>query len=50
MDQNKTLWKIFQEMGMPPDLPPEKTVAGQEATVRTRYGKMDWFQTGKGVH
>ena len=24
--------------------------AGQEATVRTRYGKMDWFQIGKGVH
>ena len=24
--------------------------AGQEATVRTRYGKTDWFQIGKGVH
>ena len=24
--------------------------AGQETTVRTRYGKMDWFQIGKGVH
>ena len=24
--------------------------AGQEATVRTGYGKTDWFQTGKGVH
>ena len=23
--------------------------AGQEATVRTRLGKMDWFQIGKGV-
>ena len=23
--------------------------AGQEATVRTRCGTMDWFQTGKGV-
>ena len=23
--------------------------AGQEATVRTRYGAMDWFQIGKGV-
>ena len=23
--------------------------AGQEATVRTRYGKTDWFQIGKGV-
>ena len=24
--------------------------AGQEATVRTRYGITDWFQIGKGVH
>ena len=24
--------------------------ASQEATVRTRYGTMDWFQIGKGVH
>ena len=23
--------------------------AGQEATVRTRHGTMDWFRTGKGV-
>ena len=23
--------------------------AGQEATVRTGYGTMDWFKTGKGV-
>ena len=23
--------------------------AGQEATVRTGYGTMDWFQIGKGV-
>ena len=23
--------------------------AGQEETVRTRYGKTDWFQIGKGV-
>ena len=23
--------------------------AGQEATVRTRRGTMDWFKTGKGV-
>ena len=23
---------------------------GQEATVRTRHGIMDWFQIGKGVH
>ena len=24
--------------------------AGQEATVRTRIGKIDWFKIGKGVH
>ena len=24
--------------------------AGQEATVRTGYGRTDWFQIGKGVH
>ena len=23
--------------------------AGQEPTVRTKHGKTDWFQTGKGV-
>ena len=34
----------------PPDLPLEKSVSGQEATVRTRYGKTDWFKTGKEIH
>ena len=24
--------------------------AGQEATVRTGHGTIDWFQTGKGIH
>ena len=33
----------------PPDLPPEKSVCGQEATVRTGHGTTDWFQIGKGV-
>ena len=33
----------------PPDLPPEKSVAGQEATVRNGHGTTDWFQIGKGV-
>ena len=33
----------------PPDLPLEKPVAGQEATVRTGHGTIDWFQIGKGV-
>ena len=33
----------------PPDLPLEKPIAGQEATVRTGHGTTDWFQIGKGV-
>ena len=33
----------------PPDLPPEKSYAGQEATVRIGHGTADWFQIGKGV-
>ena len=33
----------------PPDLPLEKPVAGQEATVRMEHGTTDWFQIGKGV-
>ena len=33
----------------PPYLPPKKSV-GQEATVRTGHGTIDWFQIGKGVH
>ena len=31
------------------DLPLEKFVAGQEATVRTGHRTADWFQIGKGV-
>jgi len=27
----------------------EKPYAGQEATARTRYGTIDWFQIGKGI-
>ena len=27
-----------------------RTIAGQEATVRTGHGITDWFQIGKGVH
>ena len=38
-------------MGIPDHLtcPLRNLYAGQEATVRTRYGAMDWFKTGKGV-
>ena len=33
----------------PPDLPPEKPYASQEAIVRTGHGTTDRFQIGKGV-
>ena len=50
VDHNK-LWKILQEMGIPDHLTCllRNLYAGQEATVRTRHGTTDWFQTGKGV-
>ena len=45
------LWKLIQEMGIPDHLTCllRNLDAGQEATVRTGYGKTDWFQIGKGV-
>ena len=33
----------------PPDLHPEKSVAGQGATVRTGHGKTDWSQIGEAI-
>ena len=50
VDHNK-LWKILKEMGIPDHLTCllRNVYAGQEATVRTRHGTTDWFQTGKGV-
>ena len=50
VDQNK-LWKIIQEMEIPDHFICllRNLYAGQEATVRTRYGTPDWFQIGKGV-
>ena len=50
VDHNK-LWKIIKEMGIPDHLTYllRNLYAGQEATVRTRLGTMDWFQIGKGV-
>ena len=33
----------------PPDLPLEKLIYSQEATVRTGHETTDWFQIGKGV-
>ena len=50
VDHNK-LWKILQEMGIPDHLTCllRNLCAGQEATVRTGHGTVDWFQIGKGV-
>ena len=51
MDQNKLL-EILKEMRIPDYLTSllRNLYAGQEATIRTGYGIMDWFQIGKGVH
>ena len=51
VDNNK-LWKILQEMGIPDHFLCflRNLHAGQEATVRTRLGTMDWFQIGKGEY
>ena len=48
---HKKLWKILKEMGIPNHHTYllRNLYAGQEATVRKRYGAMDWFQIGKGV-
>ena len=44
-------WKILKEMGIPDHLIclMRHMYEGQEATVRTRHGRTDWFQSGKGV-
>ena len=46
------LRKILQEIGIPEHLTCllRNLYAGQEATVRTGHGTIDWFQVGKGVH
>ena len=51
VDHNK-LWKILKEMGIPDHLSCllRNLYAGQEETVRTEHGTIDWFQIGKGVH
>ena len=50
VDHNE-LWKILKAMGIPDHLTCllRNLYAGQEATVRTGHGTMDWFQIGKGV-
>ena len=43
-------WKIFKEIGIPGHLTCllRSLNAGQEATVRTLHGTMNWFKLGKG--
>ena len=50
MDHNN-LWKILKMMGIQDHLTCllRNLYAGQEATVRTGHGTIDWFQMGKGV-
>ena len=47
----KKLWKILKETRIPDRLTclPRNPYAGQEATVKTKHGTMDWFKIGKGV-
>ena len=50
VDHNKQ-WKILREMGIADHLICllRNLYAGQEATVRTRHRRKDWFQIRKGV-
>ena len=50
MDHNK-LWEILKEMGISDHFRCllRNAHAGQDATVRTEHGTMDWFKIGKGV-
>ena len=50
VDHNK-LWKILKQMGIADHLTCllRNLYAGQEATVRTSHGTMDWFQIRRGV-
>ena len=51
MHHNK-LWNILKKMGIPDHITCllRDLYAGQEATVRTVHGTVDWFKIGKGVH
>ena len=52
VDYKKKLWKILKEMGIPDHLTCllKNLYTGQEATIRTRYGKMNLFKIWKGVY
>ena len=47
-----TNWKILNKLGIPDHLTCllRNLYAGQEGTVRTKYGTTDWFQIGKRIH
>ena len=51
VDHNQP-WKILEEMGPSGHLINllKNLYEGQEATVRTEHGTMDWFKIGKGIH
>ena len=46
------LWKILKVMGISDHLTflLRNLYAGQEATIRTRHGTIDWFQIQKEIH
>ena len=46
------LWKILKEMEIPDHFTCllRNLCAGQEATVRSRHGPMNWFKIGNGVY
>ena len=50
VDHNN-LWKILRDTGIPDHLTCllGNLYSCQEATVRTRHGRTDWFHIGKGV-
>ena len=49
--KKKKMWKSLKEIGIPDHLTCllRNLYAGQEATVRIRHGKTNWFKIGKGV-
>ena len=52
VDHNKLWKKILNKLGIPDHLTCllKNLYAGQEGTVRTKYGTTDWFQIGKRIH
>ena len=47
--EHNKLWKILKEMGIPDHLTYllRNLYVGQEATVRTLHGTVDWLKIGK---